>query len=82
MGQIFEDYPEVDCNKCEPYWNNQCDGAVTGSTRLCTAFKPVRRVNIPEEVEGLRSAVKWLTASVVLLAISQIIHCVGCLMGG
>lgn len=44
--QIFEDYPEVDCNACECYWTNQCDGAPVGSEKPCKTFKATRRVDV------------------------------------
>lgn len=64
MGETkrFDDFTfsTVDCNNCESWWLNQCDGANKGSQKLCTAFVAVRRVNIPSEIERLRERVKWL----------------------
>jgi hypothetical protein len=64
--QIFEDFPEVDCNACDCYYTNQCDGTPTGSEKLCKTFKAVRRVDIPLQIkdaqdglERLRKIVFW-----------------------
>ena len=56
--KIFDDFPAVDCNECESWWLNQCDGVKEGSTKPCTAFKATRRVNIPLQIESLTSALK------------------------
>lgn len=60
----FDDWSEVkDCNQCEPYWNNQCDGATVGTEMPCNAFVAVRRVSIPAEIEALKTHLKWLYAA-------------------
>ena len=48
--QIFEDFPEVDCNGCTHYYNETCDGTLQGSVRLCKEFKATRRVDIPLQI--------------------------------
>ena len=72
--KIFDDYESVDCNQCDSWWTNTCDGVKKGTERHCTAFKAVRRVDIPLEIERLRKAVKWLIFSLVCLGISQLLH--------
>lgn len=83
-GQVlFDDWSEVkDCNQCEPYWNNQCDGAKVGSEKRCTAFKATRRVDIPLEIEALRKAVKRLSVAVILLGVVQILESLSSILGG
>ena len=75
--KIFEDFPKVDCNECENYWTNSCDGTAIGSERLCKTFKAVRRVNIPIEISALKTRLKWLC--VLCLVTSAIaIGCLAC----
>lgn len=83
-GQVlFDDWSEVkDCNQCEPYWNNQCDGAKVGSEKRCTAFKATRRVDIPLEIEALRKTVKRLSVAVILLGVVQILESLSSILGG
>lgn len=71
--KIFEDFPEVDCNRCETYWNSQCDGASVNSPRPCKHFKAVRRVNIPEELKSTQKSLRRLWKLTRFLWILQII---------
>lgn len=80
--KIFDDFPTVDCNECESWWLNQCDGVTEGPQKLCTAFKAVRRVNIPSEIERLRSALKCLTGSIIILYFVMLFHIIACVVGG
>ena len=71
----FDDWSDVkECNQCEEYWTSACDGTLIGSEKPCTAFKAVRRVSIPLEIESLRKAVKWLSFSLVLLGVAVTLH--------
>jgi hypothetical protein len=54
--QIFEDFPAVDCNDCEKYWLNQCDGVNNAQKRTCKEFLAVRRVNIPLQIKNLQES--------------------------
>lgn len=73
----FDDYSDiptlVDCNKCEAYWNNQCDGAVKGSEKPCKAFVAIRRVDIPLEIKRLRKAVNSLSLSLLVVGFIAVI---------
>lgn len=79
--KIFDDYPVADCNICENYWLSACDGAHTGTTRLCTTFKAVRLVNIPLQIKSLQRAYKWLVGGYVALAVLFIAHIVFHVLG-
>lgn len=79
--KIFEDFPTVDCNECESWWNNQCDGVTEGSQKLCTAFKAVRRVNIPLKIERLRKALKRLIGAIIILYFVMVFHIIAGVMG-
>ena len=52
--RIFDEY-QVDCNECQSYWLDQCDGVKVGSQKACTAFKAIRRTNIPEQIKNLEN---------------------------
>jgi len=79
----FDDWSDLkDCNKCEEYWNSACDGTLVGSEKPCTAFKAVRRVSIPLEIERLRKAVKWLSFSLACSIVAQLIHLATHIWGG
>lgn len=67
------EFPEVDCNECEHYWVNQCDGSNLGSKRLCKEFLATRQSNIPLEIKSLREALKWLRISVLSLLLVVIV---------
>lgn len=60
----FDEWDEiVDCNDCQHYYDNTCDGVSKGSTRLCKQFKAVRGINMPEEIKSLRNGLKSLVES-------------------
>lgn len=69
--KIFEDFPTIDCNDCEHWWTNRCDGAKTSqnaSKTLCRTFKATRGVVIPEQIKWLKTRLKWLVAWCVILS--------------
>lgn len=59
--RIFDDFPKVDCNDCEHWWDSSCDGVSKGSERLCKDFLATRRVDILKEIARLKKEVKRLT---------------------
>lgn len=76
----FDDY-EVDCNECQYYWLDTCDGVPIEKKRNCTSFKAARTYDIPEQIKQLREELRALERTVngfavliVLLAIGEIIH--------
>lgn len=71
-NKIFDDFPTVECDNCESYWINQCDGVIKGSERLCNSFVAVRRESIPLKLKRLEKAFKWLLACVVILGVVSI----------
>lgn len=62
----------VDCNDCEKYWLNQCDGVCKARERQCTAFKATRSVVIPEQIKSLKKRLKWLTRALAVLGVIQL----------
>lgn len=82
----FDEWEEVDCNQCERYWLNQCDGVTPrkthekGSKMPCSSFLATRKVVIPlklkeqeKAITRLRVCVSLLSVAILLLAVSQII---------
>ena len=62
----FEDWEDVDCNQCARYWDDSCDGVSKGSKKPCNSFIATRSVVIPERIERLEKAVKWLIGALAL----------------
>ena len=74
--QIFDDFPSVECDNCEMYYTNRCDGSdmpLKGSYSPCKSFLPVRNVTIPNDIKKLQNDVKWLGISVCILGLSIIL---------
>lgn len=74
----------VDCNDCESYWNESCDGVSDGSTRLCRAFTARRKVNIPLQLKDQQMAIERLdrystrlNILLIMLALAHILHLIG-----
>lgn len=73
-NKIFEEWEDVDCNQCEHYYTNTCDGVQKGKKRTCSAFKASRGIVIPEEIRMLKTRLKWLTVALLLMATSILLH--------
>lgn len=75
--KVFEDWEEVDCNQCERYWLNQCDGVKCSNKAQkvpCNSFLATRRVVIPKQIEKLNKEVFWLKLSVGILVVLNILN--------
>jgi hypothetical protein len=70
--KIFEEV-EVDCNDCEAYWLNQCDGVSCNSVRKCVSYIPTKRVDIPNKIQVLERRVNTLDRMVMILSITMIL---------
>jgi hypothetical protein len=79
--KIFDDFPTVDCNGCELYWVNACDGVKKAQERPCTAFKATRGVVIPLQIKSLQRALKRLVGALVILGVIQILTLILILLG-
>lgn len=67
----FSEWVEVDCNECQRYWDNSCDGCkstLKGSKTPCNSFLATRSVVIPGEIKQLKKAVKGLKTAFAILA--------------
>jgi hypothetical protein len=71
--KVFDDFKEVDCEECESWQLNQCDGVPVGSQRSCTAYKAVRRLNTPLQIKALQKGYKELRMASIINA--------GCIVG-
>lgn len=78
--KIFDDYLSVDCNDCERWWLNQCDGVKTlseGQKVPCKTFLATRNVIIPQQIKMLQKRVLWLELCVgVLLVVAGVLFIV------
>lgn len=57
----FEEWIKVDCNDCERWWVNQCDG-VKDKPRVCMSYLATRKTVIPKQIESLQKkceALSW-----------------------
>ena len=72
--KVFDDFYEVDCNECECWWTNTCDGVPKGANRSCNSFKATRSVVIPAKIERLESRLNSLSFGVLVLDIVVAIH--------
>ena len=67
----FSEWVEVDCNQCERWWLNQCDGCkdtLKGSKMPCNSFLATRQVKIPQEINELKKAIKGLKTAIAILS--------------
>ena len=70
----WDECTTVDCNNCDEWWRNRCDGVYRGQERPCTAFKASRSISIPLKIKSLQSRLKWLTGALVGLTVVQAVH--------
>ena len=73
-NKIFDEFPKVDCNECERYWINQCDGIQKGNQKLCKSFLATRKVNILQELEEIKEGLTDNRRSCVVLYIIMILQ--------
>lgn len=65
----FEEWKRVECEDCDHWWNDSCDGVTEGVERRCTAFKATRRVVLPAKIEAVEKALEGLKRDLLILAI-------------
>lgn len=79
----FDDWSEVkECNDCQHYWTDACDGTPVGSEKRCIAFKATRRVDIPEQIKSLRKRVDGLRWAFIFVSLAVLIHYLVDVFGG
>lgn len=73
----FSDWVEVDCNECQRYWDNSCDGckdALKGSKTPCNSFLATRSVIIPQQIEALKKGYNGLKTAFAILGMIELLH--------
>lgn len=80
--KIFGEWEKVDCNDCQHYWQDACDGVSEGSQKPCLGFKATREVVIPAKLKSLENRFKWLRISLILTDIALVIHLLTVVVGG
>ena len=76
----FEDWEDVDCNGCEHYWDNSCDG--TDTPKSCNCYKANRSVVIPNQIKRLEKSVKWITWCGIITDLALLLHILDHIIGG
>jgi hypothetical protein len=71
--KIFDEY-HVDCNECQRYWLDQCDGTPEDVQKPCTSFIATKKVDIPERIKVLEKRLQSLTGCVLVMNIIIIFH--------
>lgn len=73
--KLFSEWDsDVDCNDCEHYWDNSCDGATPKRLRRpCNSFLATRKVFIPEQIKALENRCESLKCSCITLSICVIL---------
>lgn len=72
----FSEWVEVDCNECQRYWDNSCDGCkdtLKGSKMPCNSFLATRSVIIPQQIEQLKTAINGLKIALIVLGCGVLI---------
>ena len=78
---IFDDWKEVvDCNECQHYYNDTCDGVPKGTKRNCQSFLATRSVVIPNQIKELKRANKRLWWAMFFLALANVFEIIGDLL--
>lgn len=79
----FDDYTcTVDCEECEHYWTNQCDGVTKGTQKVCNSFLATRKVVIPAQIKSLQSDVRRLRIYLMVCQGILLVHLLMHLFGG
>ena len=72
----FSEWVEVDCNECQRYWDNSCDGckdSLKGSKTPCNSFLATRSVIIPQEIEALKKGYNGLKTVIAILGVIEVV---------
>lgn len=78
--KIFDEF-EVECNGCQRYWTDQCDGVKPDTTKSCSSYLATRNMDIPHKVKKLDEKIKLmdttLTVCNVVLLLHLLVHIIG-----
>ena len=71
--KVFDDYDAL-CDDCQHYWNSVCDGVKTGSNKMCSSFKVIKKldygkriVEVEHKVERMELLCFWGTVALGIL---------------
>lgn len=74
----FDDYIDVDCNNCQNYWNETCDGVqVEDRERPCQSFRATRTIDIPKRLSQLEDELKITRTTLVTLYLVVLLQIIG-----
>lgn len=71
-SKIFDDY-EVECNDCQHYWDDTCDGVPIGTKRKCDSFIATRTTDIPLQLSFVKKKVDRLKIAIAIVGVIDII---------
>ena len=78
----FEEWTcKVDCDECERWWTNQCDGVFKGSEQPCRSYLATRKIVLPAKIKFLEKRVKLLRIGCIIGDIVMILHLISHLVG-
>lgn len=68
MNSRFDDWEDVvDCNECQRYYDNSCDGTKVGYKKKCNSFVATRSSDLPARLSNLEARHRELRTSHLLL---------------
>lgn len=53
--KTFDEFPQVNCNRCATYWSSGCDGVEVGQEKECRSFVATRNEDIPKQIKYLQT---------------------------
>ena len=71
--KVFDDY-EVECNTCEKYWINQCDGVKPGEPRKCNSYVAVRKMDVVQQIDKNTKDIKFLKNMSIFVQLLLLFH--------
>ena len=72
--KVFDDYTEVNCNNCQQYWYDLCDGVPEDGSRPCTSYVATRNSDIPKKIEVLQKRVDRLENSLIVTNLIIVVY--------
>ena len=79
--KIFDEY-EVDCNDCQRYWLDQCDGSKVNVQKPCSSFLATKKMDIPEKVKSIEEKYENIRICIITLSIVLALHLITELLNG
>lgn len=81
QNKIFDDY-YVDCNECQHYWNDTCDGVPSNKERACTSFIATTKVDLPKKLNALEKKVQFIGSVLMVYCIVSTLVLIRIIFGG